>query len=362
MSTGTEPYRPAQAAAGALQPIEVAKYAESPAQLVALAIVNQTPPETLSKLLDLQERWEKTAARKAFVQAMSLFKASAPAAVIKASKVDYTSQKGRTHYNYANLGDITGQLTPLLVKHNLHASWETITPDKGLITVTCHITHSDGHRESVTLCGPADASGSKNPLQAIGSAVTYLERYTLLAALGIATAEQDDDGRAAGQPIDSGYRNDATLRPAPEPDAAAKTAELAKPKPKTWEETLGHFLTRIADARKAENANDGQALLARIKAVLPNYKFPAAMQQQVDRAVADAEHAFDVGDAFDAGNVPPDEDLYYPSLVNLLTTCGTIQRLDEIAKRWDEDKENMAAEVYQSGVKRLAEVRSQLPA
>jgi hypothetical protein len=32
----------------------------------------------------------------------------------------------------------------------------------------------------------------------MGSTVTYLERYTLLAATGIATKDQDDDGAASG--------------------------------------------------------------------------------------------------------------------------------------------------------------------
>ena len=35
----------------------------------------------------------------------------------------------------------------------------------------------------------------------MGSTVSYLQRYTLLAALGLATADQDDDGVATGGPI-----------------------------------------------------------------------------------------------------------------------------------------------------------------
>ena len=46
----------------------------------------------------------------------------------------------------------------------------------------------------MTLSASADNSGSKNSIQAIGSTVTYLQRYTLLAITGLATEDMDDDG------------------------------------------------------------------------------------------------------------------------------------------------------------------------
>ena len=42
-------------------------------------------------------------------------------------------------------------------------------------------------------------------MQALGSAVTYLQRYTLKLALGIATSK-DDDGESSGTPVLSAYR------------------------------------------------------------------------------------------------------------------------------------------------------------
>ena len=56
-----------------------------------------------------------------------------------------------------------------------------------------------GHSEETTLKAPPDTSGSKNSIQAIGSTVTYLERYTLLAATGMAAAGMDNDGRFADE-------------------------------------------------------------------------------------------------------------------------------------------------------------------
>ncbi len=179
-----------------IRDIELAS--KSPAHTLALAIEKGISPDVLNKLLDVQERWEKNQAHKEFVVAMTAFKASAPAVLKKASEVNFETSKGRTQYKYANLGDIVQEITSNLSKHELSASWETSQDDKERVIVTCHITHAKGHRESVTLRGPADLSGNKNPIQAIGSTVSYLQRYTLLAALGLATAEQDDDGIGAG--------------------------------------------------------------------------------------------------------------------------------------------------------------------
>ena len=173
---------------------------QDPSQLIALALEKGADPEILKKLMDLQERWEGGQARKAYVAAMTGFKQEAPAVLKKHDKVDFTSSRGRTSYNYANLGSIVQEISALLGKHELSASWGT-EQAANRVTVSCHITHVGGHRESVTLNGPIDESGNKNPIQAVGSTVTYLQRYTLLAALGLATIEDDDDGRQGASKV-----------------------------------------------------------------------------------------------------------------------------------------------------------------
>src|SRR5690606_35194749 len=64
-------------------------------------------------------------------------------------------------------------------------------------SVTCVITHELGHSERTTLSAAPDESGGKNSIQAVGSTVTYLQRYTLMAATGLAAKDMDDDGRKA---------------------------------------------------------------------------------------------------------------------------------------------------------------------
>lgn len=149
----------------------------------------------LEKMLEIHQQWEANEARKAFVAAKVAFRAEAPA-VTKDHKVGYDHKKGsgRTSYRHATLANVERTLGPVLAKHGLAYAWQVDQKDNGQIYVTCVLSHEMGHQEQVTLHGAADQSGQKNSIQATGSTVTYLERYTLLAITGTATEGQDDDG------------------------------------------------------------------------------------------------------------------------------------------------------------------------
>lgn len=168
----------------------------TPMDMIATAIANGAPIETMEKLMALQERWEANEARKAYVQAMAAFKKNPPK-VTKNKHVSFESRTGQTEYDHATLDNVCGVLGAALAEHGLSYRWETEHAEGGVIRVTCVMTHVLGHSERTMLQAGADQSGGKNHVQAIGSTVTYLERYTLLAACGIATKDQDDDGYGA---------------------------------------------------------------------------------------------------------------------------------------------------------------------
>ncbi len=167
---------------------EVVK-SKSPAELIAAAVSKDTDLDKLEKLLVLQERWEAGESKKAYHTAMSEFKANPPK-IEKDHQVSY----GNTKYKHATLANITEKINTSLSKQGLSASWTT--KQNGQIMVTCRITHIMGHSEETTLAADADTSGSKNAIQAIGSAITYLQRYTLLSLTGLAAHDQDDDGKS----------------------------------------------------------------------------------------------------------------------------------------------------------------------
>ena len=163
----------------------------SPAEIITLGVRNNSNLTELKEALQLQIAWETREAEKAYNRAIAAFKANPPQ-ILKESAVDFTSQKGRTNYKYASLANVIEKVTPELSKHGLNISWRTSQNEH--INVTCRISHELGHYEETTLCADADNSGNKNSIQAIGSTVTYMQRYTALALLGLACADQDTDG------------------------------------------------------------------------------------------------------------------------------------------------------------------------
>lgn len=169
----------------------------SPAAMMLAAMRQGADLEKIEKMLDLQERWERREAEKAFNDAMAAFKGEA-VEIIKRKRVIFTTAKGTTDYKHAELSDVIDAAAPALSKHGFSWRWD-MTQSNGLLSVTCILKHRLGHSESATLTAPYDDSGGKNAIQGIVSAKTYLERHTLKAICGLAEKGEDDDGAGAAQ-------------------------------------------------------------------------------------------------------------------------------------------------------------------
>jgi len=173
--------------------------AVTPMAMLSMAINKGTDLAQLEKLMELQERWEKNEAKKAFDRAVSAFKANPPV-LHKNKTVNYQNKdNSMTSYDHATLDHLCEAICPELSKHGLSHRWDTMQGEGGAITVTCVLTHEMGHSQGVPLKSLPDQSGGKNAIQSIGSTVTYLQRYTLLAVTGLAVGVQDDDGAAANK-------------------------------------------------------------------------------------------------------------------------------------------------------------------
>lgn len=164
----------------------------NPTQLLAIAVERNDPIEQIKQLMDLRDRWEAAENKRAYVTAFAAFKKNMPDVVKDMLNKQYGS-------DYSSLANLVNTVNRVLGEYGLHATWkpETTAP---AISVTCIVTHVDGHSESVTITGPPDTSGTKNPLQAIKSTLTYLEGATFQAITGVVarSANKDDDGNAAG--------------------------------------------------------------------------------------------------------------------------------------------------------------------
>jgi hypothetical protein len=173
--------------------------AVTPMHMLQVALDQGADLAKLEQLMALQERWEANEARKAYVSAMAQFKRNPPD-ILKRKHVHFQTSKGTTEYMHATLADVCAAAIKGLADVGISHRWDVEQKD-GQITVHCVLTHQQGYSERTTLTGRADDSGGKNAIQAIASAVTYLQRYTLLSATGLATRDmQDDDGRASSGP------------------------------------------------------------------------------------------------------------------------------------------------------------------
>lgn len=181
-------------------PEETAVAPINPMVLMERAIEKNMDASQLAVLMDLQLKWQANEARLAYVTAIQTFKSNPPG-INKTKKVSISTRGGDAMaYSHAELDKITDIIGSALKAVGITHAWRT-SDVGGRTTVTCVLTHAMGHSEdAATLSGPADTSGGKNNIQAIGSTVTYLQRYTLLSATGLAAKGLDDDGKTEGLP------------------------------------------------------------------------------------------------------------------------------------------------------------------
>lgn len=192
-----EERQPKKQALAVSQPQPVASVPQtSPMELLRIVTERGASADEISKFMDLMERQQAAEAKASFIRAMAAFKKNPPD-IYKNKSVEFSG----TSYMHATLGNICEQIICALAEHGISHDWSVEQPGNGMVRVICTLTHEQGHSKSTTLEAPPDSSGKKNAIQSIASTVTYLERYTLLAACGIAVKEQgDDDGRGAETP------------------------------------------------------------------------------------------------------------------------------------------------------------------
>jgi hypothetical protein len=170
--------------------------APSPVDIVQAALKTGNV-EMYREAVALFKDLEGMAARKAFDNAMADAKAKIPV-IRKNRRVGFDHKTGgdRTEYSHEDMAEIARTVDPILSEHGLSYRFRVSSKLNEPVSVTCVLSHRDGHNEETTLTAGRDDSGKKNAIQQVGSTITYLQRYTLKAALGLA-AGQDDDGKSS---------------------------------------------------------------------------------------------------------------------------------------------------------------------
>lgn len=160
--------------------------------------------EALKEFSKLQIQHEDRMAQQAFNRAMVALKADLPTSLERDKEVDFKNQKGvRTHYWHTSLANAVDTVVGIMGDHGFTHRYRTDNTPQ-LVTVVCILSHDGGHSEKTKLVAPPDPKGGKNAPQAIASTTTLLQRYTLFAALGLASKDmkEPDDHKSSDDGTD----------------------------------------------------------------------------------------------------------------------------------------------------------------
>ena len=157
------------------------------AALVELVKSNEVDPARLEHFLELQVKMEDRQAEKLLNQALSQFQSECP--IVLRTK--------RTHNStYAPLDEIVHTVKPYLKKNGLSYSFSIEQKNPAENEVIVVVRHIAGAKfESRYTFPKMDDGGKMNSSQKTKSANTYAKRVSLENALGIVTADHDDDAQ-----------------------------------------------------------------------------------------------------------------------------------------------------------------------
>ena len=211
------------------------------------------------ELLRLQRDVSHDQARRAFNAAMADAQ-SEMLPVVRDAKNSHLNNR------YARLETIDAAMRPIYTRHGFSVRYGSApSSSEGMIRITCTVAHADGYFEEQYLDAPTVNAGSQGgrtattPVQAVGSAITYLRRYLLSMVFNVVLADEDDDGEFTRRPAAAA----ATPRP---PKMVGKTDEQ-------WNQWLAKLRSACAALYRREEVVEvgGKATVAEAAATGPDF-------------------------------------------------------------------------------------------
>lgn len=117
----------------------------------------------------------------------------------KTAKVKSKKTGAEFTYHYADLADILQMALPILAAEGLSFS-QLVESDQNKLAIVSSLMHKSGQWIMTTFSVTVPQEERMSEIQGMGSAITYLRRYTASAMLGI-SSEEDDDANAAGDTV-----------------------------------------------------------------------------------------------------------------------------------------------------------------
>lgn len=184
--------------------------AESPIGLMRLALEKGAGIEQLSQLVELHERMATRQARQEFYAALARVRQKCPPLQHTRKANIATKGGGSYSFTYTELPEMQKALDPFLVAEGFSYTWDTEVSAAGMLTCVFHLRHALGHAESSRMTLPTENNSGMSPQQKVGAAMSFAQRRTMAAGLGVTTEE-------AGEPVEESD---------PTPISAAQIARL----------------------------------------------------------------------------------------------------------------------------------------
>jgi len=170
--------------------------------LTRLATDARVPTERIVTLFELMERREKEMLRRQFMTDMNALQG-------EMAQIERDRPNPVFRSRYATLEQLDRVARPIYTKYGFSITYGTAPTNDpaALLLVTATVAHRGGYYEVHSLPGPVSTAGSQGgkagatPIQAVGIAVKYLQRYLLQMVLNLVTANDpdDNDGNKATQ-------------------------------------------------------------------------------------------------------------------------------------------------------------------
>lgn len=167
--------------------------------LMQQAIEKGLSVESISALVDLQDRVMRRRAELEFSRSFAEFQVECPP-ILRNKTAKIASQRGQGYsFAYADFEQVVDTVRPHLSRHGFSFTFDSDSDGKAL-KVTCHLRHTNGHSVSASFRLPVDNNSGMSEQQKVGSALSYAKRQALVAVLGAVLT--DDPEAPPPAPID----------------------------------------------------------------------------------------------------------------------------------------------------------------
>lgn len=186
---------------------EAADFSASIIQVISNAAADPNVDiDKMERLIAMQERIEDRQMQKDFDVAFAAMQPELP----HISADESIIHKGTKIADYASWAAIQKAITPILSKHGFSLTFSNSNTSSEMIVTA--ILKRGGHQATNTITLPADTSGAKNAVQAVGSSQTYGLRYAACPLVGVTISGQDNDAAMLGSHPISVQQYDELLR------------------------------------------------------------------------------------------------------------------------------------------------------